>query len=38
MHMFLKPATIAHICTTAISVKSQICDQYLEQEKKYEAI
>lgn len=37
MHTFLKPTTIAHICTRAISVKTQICDPYLKLEKKYEA-
>ena len=36
--MFLKPTTIAHTCTIAIAVKTQICDQYLKLEKKYEDI
>lgn len=35
--MFLKPTTTAHTRTTAISVKTQICDQQLKLEKKYEA-
>lgn len=38
MHIFLKLKTKSHTHTTAISVKTQICEQYLKLKKKYETI
>lgn len=38
MHMFLELKTKSQLCTTAISVKTQISEQYFKLKKNYEAI